>query len=132
MLDGATAFKLNDTFGFPWELTEEILEEAGMTMDKEGFDAALEVQRKMAREARNDKEGRPVVYNTSGINVAELKVDEAATEAKIVKMYPAHDAQPMENAADGTDLLLSATLPLSMLRAAASWAISVLLPLRPA
>lgn len=79
----------------PLELTEEILEEAGMTMDKEGFDAALEVQRKMAREARNDKEGRPVVYNTSGINVAELKVDEAATEAKIVKMYPAHDAQPV-------------------------------------
>lgn len=104
VLDGATAFKLNDTFGFPWELTEEILEEAGMTMDKEGFDAALEVQRKMAREARNDKEGRPVVYNTSGINVAELKVDEAATEAKIVKMYPAHDAQPIENAADGTDV----------------------------
>ena len=104
VLDGATAFKLNDTFGFPWELTEEILEEQGMTMDKEGFDAALEVQRKMAREARNDKEGRPVVYNTSGINVGELKVDEAATSAKIVKMYPAHDAQPIENAADGTEV----------------------------
>ena len=104
VLDGATAFKLNDTFGFPWELTEEILEEQGLTMDKEGFDAALEVQRKMAREARNDKEGRPVVYNTSGINVGELKVDEAATSAKIVKMYPAHDAQPIENAADGTEV----------------------------
>ena len=116
VLDGATAFKLNDTFGFPWELTEEILEEAGMTMDKEGFDAALEVQRKMAREARNDKEGRPVVYNTSGINVAELKVDEAATEAKIVKMYPAHDAQPIETLLTALMLLLSATLPLSMLR----------------
>ena len=71
VLDGATAFKLNDTFGFPWELTEEILEEAGMTMDKEGFDAALEVQRKMAREARNDKEGRPVVYNTSGFETQD-------------------------------------------------------------
>lgn len=43
VLDGATAFKLNDTFGFPWELTAEILEEQGLTMDKEGFDAALEV-----------------------------------------------------------------------------------------
>lgn len=51
VLDGATAFKLNDTFGFPWELTAEILEEHAMTMDKEGFDAALEVQRTMAREA---------------------------------------------------------------------------------
>lgn len=33
-LDGATAFKLNDTFGFPWELTAEILEEEGLTLDK--------------------------------------------------------------------------------------------------
>ncbi len=103
-LDGATAFKLNDTFGFPWELTAEILEEQGMTMDKAGFDAALEVQRQMARDARNDKEGRPVVYNTTGIEVASLKVDEAATSATIVKLYPAHDAQPMETANDGTEV----------------------------
>ena len=103
-LDGATAFKLNDTFGFPWELTEEILEEQGLTLDKAGFDAALEVQRQMARDARNDKEGRPVVYNTNGITVADLKVDEDATNGTIVKMYPAHDAQPIENAADGTEV----------------------------
>ena len=103
-LDGATAFKLNDTFGFPWELTAEILEEQGLTMDKAGFDAALEVQRQMARDARNDKEGRPVVYNTTGIEVGALKVDEAATSATIVKLYPAHDAQPVESAGDGTEV----------------------------
>ncbi len=103
-LDGATAFKLNDTFGFPWELTAEILEEQGLTMDKAGFDAALEVQRQMARDARNDKEGRPVVYNTTGIEVGALKVDETATSATIVKLYPAHDAQPMESAGDGTEV----------------------------
>ena len=33
VLDGATAFRLSDTFGFPRELTAEILEEEGMTMD---------------------------------------------------------------------------------------------------
>ncbi|MCQ2373154.1 MAG: alanine--tRNA ligase, partial [Phascolarctobacterium sp.] len=104
VLDGATAFKLNDTFGFPWELTAEILEEQGMTMDKAGFDAALENQRKMAREARNDKDGRPVVYNTIGLNAAELKVDESATAGKIVKMFPARDAQPIETAEDGNDV----------------------------
>ena len=103
-LDGATAFKLNDTFGFPWELTAEILEENGMTMDKAGFDAALEVQRKMAREARDDKAGRPVIYNTRGIDIAALKVDEAAGSGKIVMLYPAHDAQPIENAEDGKDV----------------------------
>jgi alanyl-tRNA synthetase len=77
-LDGATAFRLNDTFGFPWELTAEILGEQGLTMDKAGFDAALEVQRKMARDARDDKTGRPVVYNTRSLNIAGLKVDEKA------------------------------------------------------
>lgn len=104
VLDGATAFKLNDTFGFPWELTAEILEEQGMTMDKAGFDAALEVQRKMARDARDDKTGRPVIYNTRGIDIAALKVDETAAAGKIVKLYPAHDAQPIENAADGEEI----------------------------
>lgn len=103
-LDGATAFRLNDTFGFPWELTEEILEEQGLTMDKAGFDAALEVQRQMARDARNDKAGRPVVYNTNGIDVPALKVDESAVTAKIVKLYPAHDAQPIASAEDGTEV----------------------------
>ena len=103
-LDGATAFKLNDTFGFPWELTAEILEEEGMTLDKEGFDAALEVQRQMARDARDDKAGRPVVYNTRGIDVASLKVDEAAETGKIVQIFPAHDAVAVENAADGAEV----------------------------
>lgn len=104
VLDGATAFKLNDTFGFPWELTAEILEEQGLTMDKEGFDAALEVQRQMARDARNDKAGRPVVYETKGVDVAALKVDEAATVGAIVQMYPAHDAQAITSAEDGTEV----------------------------
>lgn len=104
VLDGATAFKLNDTFGFPWELTAEILEEQGLTMDKEGFDAALEVQRQMARDARNDKAGRPVVYETKGVDVAALKVNEAETKGAIVQMYPAHDAQPITSAEDGSEV----------------------------
>lgn len=104
VLDGATAFKLNDTFGFPWELTAEILEEHGMTMDKEGFDAALEVQRKMARDARDDKTGRPVIYNTRGIDIAGLQVDEEAQSGTVVKLYPAYDAQPVETAADGSEV----------------------------
>lgn len=103
-LDGATAFKLNDTFGFPWELTAEILEEEGLTLDKAGFDAALEVQRQMARDARDDKAGRPVVYNTLGVDVASLKVDEAAAGGKIVQIFPAHDAAPIESAADGAEV----------------------------
>lgn len=101
VLDGATAFRLSDTFGFPRELTAEILEEEGMTMDDKAFNEALEVQRKMARDARDDKTGRPVIYNTRSIDLASLKVDEGAQSGKIVAMYPAHDAQPVESMEDG-------------------------------
>ena len=84
VLDGATAFRLSDTFGFPRELTAEILEEEGMTMDDKAFNEALEVQRKMARDARDDKTGRPVIYNTRSIDLASLKVDEGAQGGKIL------------------------------------------------
>ena len=40
-LPGETAFRLYDTYGFPWELTEEMLFDEGMTLDKAGFDAAM-------------------------------------------------------------------------------------------
>lgn len=51
-LGGESAFKLYDTYGFPLDLTVEILEEKKMDVDEEGFRAAMEVQRKTAREAR--------------------------------------------------------------------------------
>ena len=102
VLDGETAFRLSDTFGFPRELTAEILEEEGMTLDEEAFNEALEVQRKMARKARDDKSGRPVIYNTNSVDLAALKIDEAAEGGKIVALYPAHDAQPVESVADGS------------------------------
>ncbi len=46
---GEVAFRLHDTFGFPVELTVEIAEEAGVAVDLEGFEAAMEVQRTQAR-----------------------------------------------------------------------------------
>ena len=53
-LSGADAFKLYDTYGFPIDLTKEILEEKGMQVDEEGFHAFMEVQRKTARAARGE------------------------------------------------------------------------------
>jgi alanyl-tRNA synthetase len=51
-LSGDVAFKLYDTFGFPVDLTKEILAERGMKLDEAGFNAALEAQRERARSAR--------------------------------------------------------------------------------
>ncbi len=52
VLCGADAFKLYDTYGFPLDLTEEILTEKGYSVDKEGFDQAMKVQKETARKAR--------------------------------------------------------------------------------
>ena len=51
-LDGKDAFILYDTYGFPLDLTKEILEEKGYSIDESGFKAAMEEQRKKARSAR--------------------------------------------------------------------------------
>lgn len=52
VLSGADAFKLYDTYGFPLDLTKEILEEVGYAIDEEGFQAAMQEQRVKARSAR--------------------------------------------------------------------------------
>ena len=51
-LSGQDAFKLYDTYGFPMDLTKEILEEKGYSIDEAGFKAEMEAQRKRARESR--------------------------------------------------------------------------------
>jgi len=106
VLDGSEAFRLNDTFGFPWELTEEILQEQGMSLDKEGFDKALAEQRERARAARDDSKGRPVVYNTRELEIGETKVDENATSGKIVALFPAQDVNAVSSVSDGQDVAI--------------------------
>ena len=59
-LPGDVAFQLHDTFGFPVEVTEEILNERNLALDKEAFDLAMDEQRERARSARDDG---PVVAN---------------------------------------------------------------------
>jgi len=53
-LPGSIAFQLHDTFGFPVEVTEEILSERNLTLDKQGFDAEMNQQRERARSARSE------------------------------------------------------------------------------
>jgi alanyl-tRNA synthetase len=49
---GATAFLLHDTYGFPMEVTREIVEERGLSLDLSGFESAMESQRRRARRAQ--------------------------------------------------------------------------------
>ena len=57
VLSGADAFKLYDTYGFPLDLTEDVLSESGMTADTEGFNTLMQEQRERARAARGDISG---------------------------------------------------------------------------
>ena len=56
-LSGADTFKLYDTFGFPVDLTREIAEEAGLTIDEEAFKALMDEQKQRARAARGNISG---------------------------------------------------------------------------
>ena len=57
-LPSDTAFQLHDTYGFPIDLTLEIAEEAGLTIDRAGFDALMERQRQTAKADAKAKKGR--------------------------------------------------------------------------
>lgn len=59
-LKGKDIFKLYDTFGFPLELTEEVAEEAGLALDKDGFETEMTAQRDRARAARQDENSMKV------------------------------------------------------------------------
>lgn len=85
-LDGKIGFRLYDTFGFPWELTEEILHEHGLDLDKAGFDQAMEEQRTRARNARAENT-RVAVPDLSSIDVSKLTVDPEAHEGKVVAIW---------------------------------------------
>jgi alanyl-tRNA synthetase len=52
VVDGEAAFKLHDTYGFPIEITEEIAADRGITVDRAGFDVAMDQQRQRAKGAR--------------------------------------------------------------------------------
>ncbi|GGG19830.1 alanine--tRNA ligase [Paenibacillus abyssi] len=85
-IDGADAFKLYDTYGFPFDLTEDYASEQGLVVDREGFDQAMQSQRDRARAARQDSGSMKV----QGGPLAELTVksefvgyNELVTEAKI-------------------------------------------------
>ncbi len=86
ILDGAIGFRLYDTYGFPFDLTDEILNENGLTLDKDGFDRAMNEQRQRARAARAENQ-RFDVPDLSGVDVSHLKVDENATESKVAAIW---------------------------------------------
>ncbi|MEG2353217.1 MAG: alanine--tRNA ligase [Clostridium sp.] len=89
VLSGEEAFKLYDTYGFPFELTEEILLEKGLGLDAEGFKKSMQVQREMARAARGEssylgKEDSILDKVPNDINTKFTGYEEKSIKAKVL------------------------------------------------
>ena len=107
VIPGSDAFRLYDTYGFPVELTEEYAAEAGMTVDHEGFESAMEEQRERARAARADVDSMQVQSEV----LANLKqqssfvgYDTLKTETTVAAIVA--NGQIVEVASEGEEVLV--------------------------
>ncbi len=103
-LDGETAFKLHDTYGFPVDLTADVCRERDMTVDQAGFDAAMARQREQARAAGKFKMAAGLEY--TGTATTFEGYDHLTVEgAKVTAIYV--DGAPVQQAGAGDDAVIA-------------------------
>lgn len=85
VLDGQTAFTLYDTFGFPLDLTADVLRERGLSVDEEGFDRAMNQQREQARASSKFKSGAALHYE--GAATEFVGYDQLVAPATVRAIY---------------------------------------------
>ncbi|MEH0832298.1 alanine--tRNA ligase [Pectobacterium cacticida] len=102
-LDGETAFRLYDTYGFPLDLTADVCREHGLKIDEDGFEAAMDAQRQRAREAS----GFDVDYNNL------IRVDEntpfcgyerTQQQARVIALY--HNGCEVKQISEGDEAVV--------------------------
>lgn len=110
-IDGATAFKLYDTYGFPFELTLEVAQEHGFAVDKEGFDQEMEKQRERARNARDAAQS----MSSQSADLMDftqestfIGYDHVSCEAKVIALFK--DGERVDHLYDGGDIMLDTTV----------------------
>lgn len=108
VLEGEVGFKLYDTFGFPSELTDEILHEHNITLDKDGFDKAMQAQRERAREARQENK-RIDIPDLRDLDVEKLTCDAQAKKAKVVCIWKNAQLTDSLNDGDEAGIILDVT-----------------------
>lgn len=106
VMSGEDAFKLYDTYGFPIDLTKEIMEEKGFSIDEEGFVVAMENQRETARKARkttNYMGADVTVYQSldPALTTVFTGYDSLKTEGKIMALTT--DTEVVEALTDGQE-----------------------------
>ena len=89
---GDVAFMLHDTYGFPVEVTREVLAERGLSLDEAGFGAAMEAQRERARDAMQGYERVVAAFRDREIRSRFVGYEREQVETRIVAIEPVPDA----------------------------------------
>ena len=90
---GDVAFMLHDTYGFPVEVTREVLAERGISLDEAGFQAAMEAQRERAREAMQGYERVVAAFRDHDIRSRFVGYEREQVETTVVAIEPVSDAE---------------------------------------
>jgi alanyl-tRNA synthetase len=114
VLPGDVAFKLYDTFGFPLDLTEDIVRDAGMTIDLEGFERSMEDQRSRAREAWKGErgEGIPPFYQgliAEGIATLFVGYETLRTTSEVTKIIKDDQLVPSAHKGEEVQIITAQT-----------------------
>ena len=109
ILNGKESFRLYDTYGFPIDLTKEILEEEGMSLDEEAFQEEMQIQKERARAARAESNymgAAETVYNqidasltTTFVGYEQSSIDDAKVIALVADNAVATQAGPGQDVA---------------------------------
>ncbi len=102
-LDGDTAFKLHDTYGFPIDLTADVCRERGVTVDEAGFNVAMKRQRDESREKNRFTMGQGLEYSGSPTTFHGYE-QLAHDNSKVVAIYV--DGTPVQQANAGDDAVV--------------------------
>ncbi len=110
-IDGASAFKLFDTYGFPFELTLEIAQEHGLAVEQEGFRQQMEQQRERARAARDNAQSMSSQSAALMNFTAEsqfLGYEQMCCEAKVIGLFK--NGEAIQELCDEGDVIFDQTV----------------------
>ena len=111
-LDGGTAFRLWDTYGFPAEMTQEIAAEQGVAVDTDGFEREMEAQRQRGRASAQFGEERAKIrqYESLGVGATQfLGYEQISASSPIVGLIADDEVVSEARAGQGVEVVLVQT-----------------------